>query len=147
MDVSARKPAEAGDTFRHYTGLQYTVIAIARDADEPQDLVIHRGLLDGLIWSTPMKRFMGCLAEGQPRFEYTGGLTTPAEASPAEAMPELSREDYDDIEGYAVAAMIGALSTGFGTRDDLVAQKAFDVAQAMLAEKKNRLGEKPDHHF
>lgn len=57
----------------------------------------------------------------------------------------LTREDYEDIEGYAVAAMIGHLSCGGAGHPTAVARDAFDVAEAMLAEKKKRLGDKPDY--
>lgn len=143
MNAAARKPAAAGDTFRHHTGREYVVIVVARDDDEPQDLVIHRGLHDGRVWSRPMKNFMGYLAEGQPRFSYTGGLMTPTEPAPAEPSFSGTREDYEDIESYAVAAMIGNIAR-FATSTQ-VAVEAFDVAEAMLAEKKARLGEKPDY--
>lgn len=146
MDVTARKPAEAGDTFRHFTGREYVVIAIARDDDQGQDLVIHRGLHDGRIWSRTMTNFMGnSVPEGKPRFVYTGGLTAPTEAAPTEAPTALTREDYDDLEAYAVAAMLGVTSTGYIECPKQLVDKAFDVAEAMLAGKKKRLGDKPDY--
>lgn len=58
----------------------------------------------------------------------------------------LTREDYEDIESYAVAAMIGLTTKGNGSRPDLTAREAFDVAEAMLVEKKARLGERPDYN-
>lgn len=62
--------------------------------------------------------------------------------------PKYTREEYDDIEGYAVAATVGLLSRDEAITDMAeVAGAAFDMAEALLAEKKKRLGEKPDHHF
>lgn len=72
------KTPEAGDTFQHQNGHEYAILAIARDDYTEQDLVIHRGLHDGRIWSRPMTNFTGML-EGLPRFVHTGGLMTPAE--------------------------------------------------------------------
>jgi len=56
----------------------------------------------------------------------------------------MTRNEHDDIEGVAVAAMIGLLSKG-GIRPDLVAAKAFDLAEAFQKEKLKRIGEKPPY--
>lgn len=48
-----------GDVFRHLNGYKYEVIAIARDDYSGQDLVIHKGLHDGRIWSRPLVNFNG----------------------------------------------------------------------------------------
>lgn len=58
----------------------------------------------------------------------------------------LTREDYEDIEHYALGAMMGHLSCGGAGHPTQVAKDAFDVAEAMLAEKKKRLGDKPDYN-
>lgn len=55
----------------------------------------------------------------------------------------MTRQDYDDLEGYAVAAMIGRLSNGGEGSPSQMAVSAFDAAEALLAEKKKRLGKKP----
>lgn len=57
----------------------------------------------------------------------------------------MTREDYDDVEGFAAIAFAGLIASGkiFGPED--IAKVAFDHAEALLAEKKKRLGEKPDY--
>lgn len=76
--MQTRKTPAPGDTFAHQNGHEYQVIIIARDDYTEQDLVIHRGMHDGRVWSRPINNFMG-LKEGLPRFVYTGGLIIPAE--------------------------------------------------------------------
>lgn len=56
-----------GDVFRHLNGYKYEVIAIARDDYAEQDLVIHKGLHDGRIWSRPLVNFTG-YKDGFARF-------------------------------------------------------------------------------
>lgn len=60
---------KAGETFRHQSGRDYTVICLAKDDDREELLVIHKGE-DGAIWSRPIGNFMG-LRNGLPRFEKT----------------------------------------------------------------------------
>lgn len=56
----------------------------------------------------------------------------------------MTRNEHDDIEGVAVAAMIGLLSKT-GLKPDLVAAKTFDMAEAFQKEKLKRIGEKPPY--
>ena len=54
----------------------------------------------------------------------------------------MTRAEHDDLEGYAMAVLIGLLSQG-GTDVDLAPAKAFDIAEAFRQEKLKRIGEKP----
>jgi hypothetical protein len=58
----------------------------------------------------------------------------------------MTRNEHDDIEAMALAAMIGLLSAGSVPKADVSAQ-AFDIAEAFQQEKLKRIGEKPpfDH--
>lgn len=58
----------------------------------------------------------------------------------------MTRNEHDDIEAMALAAMIGLLSAGSVPKADVPAQ-AFDIAEAFQKEKQARIGEKPpfDH--
>jgi hypothetical protein len=54
----------------------------------------------------------------------------------------MTRNEYDDIEGVAIAALLGLLSGG---ERELVASKAFDIAEAFQQEKLKRIGDKPPY--
>jgi hypothetical protein len=54
----------------------------------------------------------------------------------------MTRNEHDDIEAVAVAALIGLLPGGNLTLEQ-VAVKAFDAAEAFQQEKKKRIGDKP----
>ncbi|MDX0622858.1 hypothetical protein GOD54_23450 [Sinorhizobium medicae] len=56
-----------------------------------------------------------------------------------------TRQDYEDVEGFAVVAMAGIAASGKVYAHDELASQSFDMAEAMLAEKKNRLGKKPPY--
>lgn len=58
----------------------------------------------------------------------------------------MTRNDHDEIEAVAMAAMFGLLSAGSVPKADVPAQ-AFDIAEAFQKEKQTRIGEKPafDH--
>lgn len=56
----------------------------------------------------------------------------------------MKRNEYEDLEAVAIAAMIGLVSQG-GLTPDTIAVKAFDVAEAFQQEKMNRIGEKPGY--
>ncbi|MEB0133447.1 hypothetical protein [Pseudomonas sp. CCI2.4] len=59
----------------------------------------------------------------------------------------MKRTDHDDLEGFAVAAMIGLLAAGSGVPLEKIATKSFDMAEAFQKERLQRLGEKPPHDF
>ncbi|WP_167334499.1 hypothetical protein [Pseudomonas cremoricolorata] len=55
----------------------------------------------------------------------------------------MTRNEYDDTEAIAIAAMIGLLSgTGCNPPDE-IAKQSFDYAEAMMRERDVRLGAKP----
>lgn len=68
MQTPTRKTPEAGEEYQHQNGYRYQVIAIARDDYTEQDLVIHKGLRDGRVWSRPLLNFLGDKG-GFPRFK------------------------------------------------------------------------------
>lgn len=57
----------------------------------------------------------------------------------------MTRQDHEDLEGYALAAMVGLLSNGGAGAPAQTALQSFDYAEALLAEKKKRLGDKPGY--
>ena len=59
----------------------------------------------------------------------------------------MKRSDYDEIEASAHVAMAGLLAgdEGWATNPGHLAGRAFDIAEAFHAEKKNRIGERPDY--
>ena len=56
----------------------------------------------------------------------------------------MTRNEHEEVESYALAAMIGLISGG-DDRPEMVAKKAFDIAEAFQQEKLTRLGEKPPY--
>lgn len=52
-----------GQRLRHFKGNEYEVIAIARDSDTLEELVVYKGLYDSEefgpnpIWTRPLKEF------------------------------------------------------------------------------------------
>ncbi|WP_177447947.1 hypothetical protein [Pseudomonas sp. Irchel s3f19] len=54
----------------------------------------------------------------------------------------MKRAEYEDLEGYAMAVLIGLLSQG-GTDHNEAPAKAFDIAEAFQQEKLKRIGDKP----
>lgn len=56
----------------------------------------------------------------------------------------MTRNEYEDTEAAAIAALIGLLSNS-GLPPDRLATKAFDVAEAFQQEKLKRIGEKPPY--
>ncbi|WP_458736968.1 hypothetical protein [Pseudomonas chlororaphis] len=54
----------------------------------------------------------------------------------------MTRNEHEEVESYAIAAMIGLISAG-GVPPELVASKAFDIAETFQQEKLKRIGEKP----
>ncbi|KAA5842284.1 hypothetical protein F2A37_16590 [Pseudomonas chlororaphis] len=55
----------------------------------------------------------------------------------------MTRAEFEDKEGIAIAAMLGLLAGQSPRHPAEVAADAFDYADAMVAERKKRLGEKP----
>ena len=55
----------------------------------------------------------------------------------------MTRAEFEDKEGIAIAAMLGLLANQTPSSPDEVAVNAFDYAEALVAERKKRLGEKP----
>lgn len=56
----------------------------------------------------------------------------------------MTRNEHEEVESYALAAMIGLISAN-DDRPELVAAKAFDIAEAFQQEKLKRIGEKPPY--
>lgn len=56
----------------------------------------------------------------------------------------MTRNEHEELESYALAAMIGLVSTN-DYRPELVATQAFDIAEAFQQEKLKRIGEKPPY--
>ena len=56
----------------------------------------------------------------------------------------MTRNEHEEVESYAIAAMIGLIPANDG-RPELVATKAFDIAEAFQQEKLKRIGEKPPY--
>ncbi|MBK5343863.1 hypothetical protein JFU48_21040 [Pseudomonas sp. TH49] len=56
----------------------------------------------------------------------------------------MTRNEHEEVESYALAAMIGLISAK-DDRPELVAAKAFDIAEAFQQEKLKRIGEKPPY--
>jgi hypothetical protein len=61
-----------GSFYEHRNGLIYKVVALARDQDREEILVIHEGA-DGVTWSRTVGNFMGLNSEGSARFRVTDG--------------------------------------------------------------------------
>jgi len=57
----------------------------------------------------------------------------------------MTRAEFEDKEGIAIAAMIGLLSNQTPLSPDEVAVNAFDYAEALVAERKKRFGDKPGY--
>jgi cyclomaltodextrinase len=60
--------------YRHYKGMEYEVIGIAKHSETLEELVIYRALYgEGQIWVRPLKIFMEEVeinGKKVPRFEY-----------------------------------------------------------------------------
>lgn len=59
--------------------------------------------------------------------------------------PKYTRQEYEKIEGTAIAAMVGLASAGQGYATPELAKRSFDIAESMVAERKKRLGKKPQY--
>nr|WP_024308534.1 hypothetical protein [Pseudomonas sp. P818] len=58
----------------------------------------------------------------------------------------MTRSEYDEMEATANVAMAGLLAgdEGWAANPQHLAVKAFDIAEAFTAEKKKRIGERPE---
>ncbi|MBJ2270720.1 hypothetical protein JFT60_25410 [Pseudomonas sp. MF6772] len=56
----------------------------------------------------------------------------------------MTRNEHEEVESYALAAMIGLVSAG-ALPAELIPSKAFDIAEAFQQEKLKRIGEKPPY--
>lgn len=58
----------------------------------------------------------------------------------------MTRNEYDEIETTATVALAGLLASGcqLGKTLNGLAEHAFEIAEAYNAEKKRRLGERPE---
>jgi hypothetical protein len=54
----------------------------------------------------------------------------------------MTRNEHEEVESYALAAMIGLVSAN-DYPPELIAARAFDIAEAFQQEKLNRIGDKP----
>lgn len=66
MKAMTRPPA-TGEVYIHHKGLAYEVLCLAKDQDNQELLVIHRGA-DGQVWSRTVGNFMAYVGE-VPRFQ------------------------------------------------------------------------------
>ena len=57
----------------------------------------------------------------------------------------MTRSEYEDIEGYAVAAMVGLLAGKDERPVEALSTQAFSMAKAFQAEKVKQFGEKPGY--
>ena len=61
------------ETYRHFRGGSYTVIAVATKEDTGEPLVVYRDNLDGVIWARALEEFTGTVSDADgwavPRFE------------------------------------------------------------------------------
>ncbi len=57
----------------------------------------------------------------------------------------MTRSEYEDIEGYAVAAMVGLLAGKDERPVETLSTQAFSMAKAFQAEKVKQLGDKPGY--
>ncbi|MDZ5601710.1 hypothetical protein SJI00_02815 [Pseudomonas sp. RP23018S] len=55
----------------------------------------------------------------------------------------MTRTEHEDLEGLAIAAMIGLLSGTGPIPPAEIAKQSFDYAEAMVRERDMRLGAKP----
>ncbi|MBC3345405.1 hypothetical protein HU811_01995 [Pseudomonas sp. SWRI196] len=55
----------------------------------------------------------------------------------------MTRAEFEDKEGIAIAAMLGLLARSTPASPEEIATAAFDYSAAMVAERQKRLGDKP----
>ena len=55
----------------------------------------------------------------------------------------MTRAEFEDKEGIAIAAMRGLLARSTPASPEEIATAAFDYSEAMVAERQKRLGVKP----
>ncbi|MCV9917837.1 hypothetical protein OIU19_03465 [Pseudomonas sp. BT-42-2] len=55
----------------------------------------------------------------------------------------MTRAEFEDKEGIAIAALLGLISQGGAGSPREAAEMAFDYAEALVAERQKRLGDKP----
>ena len=62
--------------YRHYKGMDYEVLFVARHTETEEELVIYRALYGEFgLWARPLQMFAGSVeigGESQPRFRYLG---------------------------------------------------------------------------
>ena len=54
---------EAGETYRHYKGQDYKIIAIALHADTQEQLVVYQSLKDNRAWVRSLADFTSVLGD------------------------------------------------------------------------------------
>lgn len=66
-----------GQKYRHYKGKMYEIIALGRDSDTAEEVVVYRALYDSLrfgpnsVWVRPLKEFTGKLVvDGVERLRF-----------------------------------------------------------------------------
>jgi len=51
---------EAGEKYRHFKGGEYEIVALARDCNSLEEVVVYRALYgDGQIWTRSLAEFEG----------------------------------------------------------------------------------------
>lgn len=58
-------PVIIGEKYRHYSGGEYEVIAVANHTETQEELVIYRSLSDHKVWARPKSIFVGEVPEGK----------------------------------------------------------------------------------
>ena len=75
-DALAPLPATPPGRYRHYKGLDYEVIGVARHSETLEALVVYRPLYDDSgLWVRPHAMFFGDVeidGKRQPRFAFVG---------------------------------------------------------------------------
>ena len=60
-----------GARYRHFKGGEYKVLALAKDSETQEDVVVYQALYgDGQIWTRPVKMFLENV--NRPEIPYTG---------------------------------------------------------------------------
>ena len=63
--------------YKHYKGNEYKVVAVAKNSETTEDLVVYRDIEDkNKIWARPLKMFLENVeVEGKiiPRFKFISG--------------------------------------------------------------------------
>lgn len=75
--MTDRKPEIRPGRYRHYKGMDYDVLGVARHSETEEQMVVYRCLYgDHSLWVRPLAMFRETVevaGEQVPRFVYVGG--------------------------------------------------------------------------